>query len=307
MTFMPNMTASTRMMRVLQPLSWRRLPGVIGDVWNVRFQTGGGGHYLAPNPRLVVFLNCPADALSFRIADDAIWRSEVGSLYIPAGVPLCIKVAQDCELSHLDLHLDSGPLQQRLDMLGALHLASKPVLRPFSETISHLAHVLADEVCRPRRPDLVADGLVSALLAEALDVRCVSEATEMLDSGDAVFRDLQVFVTSHLGDRITVADMADVIGVSESWLTRLCRKNFDTTPLRWLMEQRLRAAKQMMTEASSSLSDIASATGFADQAHLTRNFRATFEQTPAAWRRRHAVRNETKNASLIQDRRVNSL
>ena len=161
MTFMPNMTASTRMMRVLEPLSWRRLPGVIGDVWNVRFQSGGGGHYIGPNPRLVVFLNGLADALHFRIADSKTWQNNVQALYIPGGVPLRSAISDACELRHLDLHLDAGPLLQRMRAMGAPHLVHKPVVCAPSQAVYHLAHVIAEEVCTPRRPNMVADGLVS--------------------------------------------------------------------------------------------------------------------------------------------------
>ncbi|WP_147112380.1 helix-turn-helix domain-containing protein [Tateyamaria sp. syn59] len=285
MTFMPNMTASTRMMRVLEPLSWRRLPGVIGDVWSVRFQSGGGGHYMAPNPRLVVFLNEPTDALHFRIADSTTWQNGVQALYVPGGVPLRSAVSEACKLKHLDLHLDTIPLLRRMQAMGAHHLVRKPVICTQSRAVTHLADVLAEEVCNPRRPSMVADGLVSALLAEILDIGKVSDPIELAAQNHAVFEDLRAFVSDHLQDRITVSDMAEVIGVSESWLTRLCRKELDTTPLRWLMDQRLSAAKELMRQTNGTLSEIAAATGFADQAHLTRNFRAAVGQTPAIWRK----------------------
>ena len=47
MTFMPRMTAETRAIRTLRPLSWRRWPGVIADVWHVHGEAGGGGFYRA--------------------------------------------------------------------------------------------------------------------------------------------------------------------------------------------------------------------------------------------------------------------
>ncbi|WP_246678140.1 helix-turn-helix transcriptional regulator [Mesorhizobium sp. B1-1-7] len=54
-------------------------------------------------------------------------------------------------------------------------------------------------------------------------------------------------------------------------------------PRRWQMQARIDRAKAMMAHEAASLGDIAEATGFFDQAHLTRVFKAVVGVTPGAW------------------------
>jgi helix-turn-helix protein len=56
-------------------------------------------------------------------------------------------------------------------------------------------------------------------------------------------------------------------------------------PHRWLMERRIEKAKQLLTDTTLSLAEIAIACGFADQSHFTRAFSRTAHSSPGAWRR----------------------
>ena len=143
MTFMPRMTAETRAIRTLRPLSWRRWPGVIADVWHVHGEAGGGGFYRAPDPRLVVFLG-GGRGLRLRTDDGSPWQEDVSVMYVPAGVPLWSAFSESGDHAHLDLHLDSGPLRQRLcnQPRGAL---SRPRLANGGPQVHMLARMIALE------------------------------------------------------------------------------------------------------------------------------------------------------------------
>ena len=56
-------------------------------------------------------------------------------------------------------------------------------------------------------------------------------------------------------------------------------------PHAYVIQRRLEHATKLMIETDASLSEIAIACGFGDQAHLSRRFRAQTGVTPAAWRR----------------------
>jgi AraC-like DNA-binding protein len=51
------------------------------------------------------------------------------------------------------------------------------------------------------------------------------------------------------------------------------------------MRRRVELAARYMLTTDAALSDIALRCGFADQAHLCKNYRQAVGQTPAAWRR----------------------
>lgn len=297
MSFMPRMTAQTRAIRTLRPLSWRRWPGVIADVWHVHGKAGGGGFYSSPDPRLVVFLG-PRAELRLRTEECADWAEGIGVFFIPAQMPLWSELTQDGAYAHLDLHLDAGPLAQRLTGLAAD--LRRPQLLTGSEKIAALADLLAEEVQRPARPDIMGDGLVSALLSEVLALSAPLPEPERGGLSPHMIQKLESHVHNHLHRRIPVAELAELAGLSESWLTRAFRQSLGTPPQRWLMAERLNAAQAMMSDPARGLAEIAAATGFADQAHLTRSFRTRFGQTPGDWRRQRFVPDSTNHAGTVQ-------
>ena len=298
MTFMPRMTAETRAIRTLRPLSWRRWPGVIADVWHVHGEAGGGGFYSAPDPRLVVFLG-GGEGLQLRTEDGSPWQSDVSVMYVPAHVPLWSRFDTGGDHAHLDLHLDAGPLQQRLRDQPREAL-TRPRLARTTPRIGMLARMIADEVERPGRPDISSDGLLSALLSEVLDLGPPTPGGERGGLPPHLLQRLETHARAALHRRIPSAELAEVAGLSESWLTRGFRASRGQTPQKWLMALRLEAAGAMMPDPKLSLAEIAAACGFADQAHLTRAFRARHGETPGEWRRRRFVPDASKPAGPVQ-------
>ena len=109
---------------------------------------------------------------------------------------------------------------------------------------------------------------------------------------DAVYADhpemhlIVDFVRGHYREKISVADMAEVGGVSVSSQERLFRKTFGLTPLMYLRKTRLNAACAMLRGTTVDLADIAVECGFNDQTNMTRAFRLELKITPLKYRRR---------------------
>ncbi|MGU4174065.1 helix-turn-helix domain-containing protein [Pseudomonas aeruginosa] len=51
----------------------------------------------------------------------------------------------------------------------------------------------------------------------------------------------------------------------------------------------MNAAQKLLLEGDLTVADIAAQLGFSDQAHLTKAFRQSVGNTPAAWRRLHRM------------------
>ncbi|WP_323010058.1 AraC family transcriptional regulator [Paracoccus sp. (in: a-proteobacteria)] len=90
--------------------------------------------------------------------------------------------------------------------------------------------------------------------------------------------------------RLTVAEMAATVGLSESWFAAMFKQTTGQTPLQWQMGQRISQAQKLLVETDLTVADVAAQIGFSDQAHLTRVFRQVAGETPAAWRRMQLVR-----------------
>ena len=90
---------------------------------------------------------------------------------------------------------------------------------------------------------------------------------------------------SDLGGTLSLQQIAAEFGLSVSHFSRAFRISTGLPPHQWLLRQRVKAAKQLMTLRDVPLSEIAISVGFANQSHLTKVFSAQVGVSPAAWRR----------------------
>lgn len=88
-----------------------------------------------------------------------------------------------------------------------------------------------------------------------------------------------------LGARLSLQQIAAELDLSVSHFSRAFRASTGMPPHKWLLHQRVEAAKQLMTVRDLSLSEIAISAGFANQSHFTRVFSAVAGVSPGAWRR----------------------
>jgi AraC family transcriptional regulator len=94
------------------------------------------------------------------------------------------------------------------------------------------------------------------------------------------FARLQEIVRERLDGPIRVPDLAAALGMSESTLARALKAAVGRTPAQFVLDLRLRRAREMIGAGREPIAAVASACGFADQAHLARAFRAAFDVTP---------------------------
>lgn len=81
----------------------------------------------------------------------------------------------------------------------------------------------------------------------------------------------------------TVARLSEVVGVSERSLQRLASRRLGLSPLWLIRRRRLHEAAGRLREGTSRVADVAAELGYADQAHLSRDFRRATGYTPAAY------------------------
>ena len=97
---------------------------------------------------------------------------------------------------------------------------------------------------------------------------------------------LRDHIHAHLGDRIVLEALADLAGMSPHALLVAFRRAFGTTPAQYVIAQRLRRARWLLTHSASDITAIALETGFASHSHLTTAFRRHVGLTPRDFRRR---------------------
>ncbi|MBD2763106.1 helix-turn-helix transcriptional regulator [Kocuria sp. cx-116] len=84
---------------------------------------------------------------------------------------------------------------------------------------------------------------------------------------------------------VTVGDLAAALNVSTRTVHRLAAQYIGLTPHALIRRRRLQeAAEHIRSEPEASLSSVAAAHGFSDQAHFARKFQRFLGQTPREYR-----------------------
>ena len=94
----------------------------------------------------------------------------------------------------------------------------------------------------------------------------------------------------NLDGSVRLADLAGECELSVSHFARSFKASFGVTCHQWLTERRIERAKELLALTKMTLADVASNSGFGDQAAFTRTFHRIVGATPGQWRREHGVR-----------------
>jgi AraC family transcriptional regulator len=110
-------------------------------------------------------------------------------------------------------------------------------------------------------------------------------------SGLAMWQVNRVFdyVDKHLAHRITVCDLANLINVSPSQLSRGFKASVGVSPARFITTKRIELACALLRTSREPLAHVAISCGMYDQAHLSRVFSRAMGTSPAAWRRANTL------------------
>lgn len=102
---------------------------------------------------------------------------------------------------------------------------------------------------------------------------------------EAASRRAARFITEHVTEPITVADMADAVGYSQFHFTRMFAENLRVTPNRYLAGVRFHRAKELLLTQDHSVVDICHEVGFSSPGTFTRRFREEVGVAPSELRR----------------------
>lgn len=101
-------------------------------------------------------------------------------------------------------------------------------------------------------------------------------------------RKVTEYAGSHLTSKITIAQMAQLTGFSESYFIRFFRKCTGLHFTEWLNRYRLSMAARLLLMSDAPVTEVAAETGFGNLSYFNRTFRARYGMTPREYRRRNA-------------------
>ncbi|MGR3486520.1 helix-turn-helix transcriptional regulator [Pseudooceanicola nanhaiensis] len=288
MGYRHDFTGRTDRIRSTAPVKWRLLDGLLAAYWEAEGEADGRGYYVSANPRLSIFLT---DVSSIDVTSAQPSRPMARAIFVPAGVALQTVFTRPLVFSHLDIHMDIDWavrfLAPALDRASAEALLARPVDLHDIGALEPVARLLVDELQAPARHDLYAESLAGSLVTGLHDIGGPAPEPGNARLTQAQLRRVADRFEAGGGRRLTIAQMAEAVNLSESWFSQVFKKTMGVTPHQWQLTRRIEMSKRLLSETGLSVADVADRLGFADQAHLTKTFRQVTGETPAAWRRAH--------------------
>lgn len=123
--------------------------------------------------------------------------------------------------------------------------------------------------------------------SEMVETNTLQGVTELARGGLAPWQVRRACerLESDLSGKLLLRQIAAEFDLSVSHFSRAFRVSTGLPPHQWLLQQRVKAAKQLLTVRDLPLSEVAISAGFANQSHFTRVFSAVVGVSPGAWRR----------------------
>lgn len=158
----------------------------------------------------------------------------------------------------------------------------------FDPNISVLASKLLEEARLPSigsdlRADLICQEIALLMLRRRVGEQLKSQSIKILSN-----RELQ-HVVSYLEDQIEdIAGMdllAGLVDVDVFRFSRSFRATTDVSPHQFIIQRRIERVKDMLRNSNESLAEIAYATGFSNQTHMTSTFSKHVGFSPGKWRK----------------------
>lgn len=182
------------------------------------------------------------------------------------------------------LQLDNSKLQHIApDHVLAIDKALEPAQVTSDVRLAALLSAMCEEVragCTSGR--LFGESISLALLAY-LSGRYATPRTEehcCQSLSPAQKRCLVGYIRANLATNISVTELAELVQMSPSHFARVFKASFGMSPYRFVMQERIEGAKDMLAGTLLNASQIAMAFGFASQSHFVKVFRQFTGVTP---------------------------
>ncbi|RRA47672.1 helix-turn-helix domain-containing protein [Acidipila sp. EB88] len=111
------------------------------------------------------------------------------------------------------------------------------------------------------------------LLRGGLQMRAVKASLELM--------------TENLHKDLHLSEIAAITGLSPFHFARLFKGATGLTPYRYLLDQRIRRAKELLQSGALPVAEVAAQVGFYNHSHFSRAFRLKEGMSPKAWRLVH--------------------
>ncbi|MDQ0878521.1 two-component system response regulator YesN [Paenibacillus sp. V4I3] len=119
--------------------------------------------------------------------------------------------------------------------------------------------------------------------------RIVTLGTDILQVEDrekaSVIQKIYDYIDEHLQDELSREQIAEYVHFNSAYLSRLFRKETNTSLTDYILEKRMNKAKLLLISTNIKISDVSSLVGYGDIPHFTKMFKRNVGLTPQEFRK----------------------
>jgi AraC-like DNA-binding protein len=187
-----------------------------------------------------------------------------------------------------DLHIsfDESALKSLLGDDYDYSRLGEPRLLVYEPRVKDCAKLLADllvegEGCDRLYGESITMALLASTLASAKKWPARAPSNGLLPWKLRLAKD---YLEDNFNRNVELQDLANLTGLSRSWFARGFRESTGIAPYSFILQIRVRRAKELLLDHKTPIATIATLVGFADQSHFTKTFRRYAGAAPREWR-----------------------
>ena len=142
--------------------------------------------------------------------------------------------------------------------------------------------LLGDPLVEPAYLEALADAMMARIGCHFAGSALGTRPKEAI--APARLRRIVQHIEENLGEKLVVEDLAQDAGLSRSHFSRAFQAATGEPPQEFVIGRRLCRARDLLADTERSVADIAVATGFSSQAHLSTAFKKRLGVSPARYR-----------------------
>ncbi len=165
---------------------------------------------------------------------------------------------------------------------------STPELQFADARLQRIASLMETLTADPRAHGPAYSGFLAHALVARLQERHAPGREAQPGSGTlspANRRILVDYVNHAIGTRVTIDELASLVGYRPPQFIRAFQATFGMPPHRYLLQQRLARARELLRASDLALTEIALQLGFASHSHFSTTFRSDTGLPPSEYRR----------------------